>query len=307
MDLKEKRVLITGGTGFIGRNLVSSLIGQRAILCIIDKTAKQSFNHDQIEYHEADISDKDAVERAIKDFNPKYIIHLAANNSHEETQAKIEEIRLANIIGTRNLLEATKNVPYARFIFLSSGEVYFGNPVPFNETMPVRGSSTYSKSKLESEKDCKIFIEKYKKPIAILRASVVYGPGQRAPMFIPSMVDSAANGKVFEMTKGEQTRDFLFVSDLADAILKACIEEKSSGEIINIGAGNPVKLVEAVKIMQSIAKDFKANIGSKPYRDNEIFDYYFDISKAKKILGWGPRHHFEDSLKETFLWQKNQK
>src|SRR3989338_6791629 len=182
MDFKGKKALITGGTGFIGRNLVSRLINQHAALCIIDKTAKDRFNYDKIEYREADISDKDAVVEIIKNFNPEYIIHLAANNSHEESESVVEEIKKTNILGTKNLLEATKLIDYKRFVFLSSGEAYFGNQVPFNEDMQLSGSSTYSKSKIESEKDCKIYIEKYKKPIVILRASVVYGPGQKAPM-----------------------------------------------------------------------------------------------------------------------------
>lgn len=307
MFFEGKRVLVTGGTGFIGRNVVNRLISQKAILRIIDKTAKRVFSYDRITYDEADISDKENIERLVRYFNPEYIIHLAANNSHEETNEAIEDIKKTNVIGTKNILEAAKDINYRRFIFLSSGEAYFGNKVPFREEMNVTGSSTYSKSKIESEKDCKEHIDKYRKPITILRAAVVYGPGQKAPMFIPSMVEAAANGKVFEMTKGEQTRDFIFVLDLVDALLKSCIEEKAVGQTINIGTGKPIKLVEATKMMESIEKRFKKNIGARPYRQNEIFDYYFDIAKARDILHWEPKYKFEDGLRKTILWQKNQK
>ena len=306
MFFEGKRVLVTGGTGFIGRHLASKLAEQKAFICVIDRNIKEKTYSGSIKYHKADISDKDSFYKIIHEFSPEYIFHLAANNSHEETPEIAEDIKKTNILGTRNLLEASKDLPCKRFVFLSSGETYFGNKVPFNENMDVDGPTSYSKSKIESEKDCRLYIEKFGKRIVIIRASVVYGPGQKANMFVPSMINAAIEKKSFDMTLGEQTRDFIFVLDLVDAILKACMEDKASGQIINIGTGIPTKLVDAVEIVQSLIPGFKANIGSRAYRKNEIFDYYFDISKAKSILKWSPRYSLQEGVMETIKWHKNQ-
>lgn len=306
MFFEGKRVLVTGGTGFIGSHLVSRLKKENAYICIADKNIKQKDNYTFIEYHKADLSDGALLRGIINSFLPEYIFHLAASNSHEETQEAIEEIRQSNINGTSNMLSLTRDVDYKRFVFLSSGEVYFGNKSPFKEDMNTMPSSSYSKSKIESEKECRKYMS-FGKPITILRAPIVYGPGQRAGMFIPSMVKAAANNEQFDMTKGEQTRDFLFVNDLVSALMKSCAVDGAAGQTINIGSGIPTKLSDAVGAMQNLVPGFKANIGAKEYRTNEIFEYYFGISKAKRLLGWQPNFSFENGLRETVEWQKNQK
>jgi len=307
MFFENKRILVTGGTGFIGKQVVSHLIKQNPVLCIIDKNIKEKFEYQNAEHHEADIYDKNILKKIVNDFCPDYIIHLAANNSHEDNPEVAKDIERTNIHGTRNLLEATKEIPYKRFIFLSSGEAYFGNKVPFREGMEVKGPTAYSRSKIESEKDCREFIEKYKKPIVILRASIVYGPGQKAQMFIPSIIESAMKKIEFSMTPGEQTRDFIFVYDLVDAIIKACMEERAIGETINIGSGIPVKLLDVTKVAESLIPDLNKKIGAKKYRENELFEYYFDISKAKTILNWSPKHELKDGLAMTIQWRQKQK
>ncbi len=307
MFFEGKKVLVTGGTGFIGGHLVSRLKKENAYLCIIDKNIKQKDNYAFIEHHKADLSDISPLREIISNFSPEYIFHLAACNSHEETPGAIDEIRRSNINGTSNILDITKNIRYQRLVFLSSGEVYFGNKAPFKETMDTRPSSYYSKSKIESERECRRHIEDFGKPITILRASVVYGPGQRANMFISSMVKASVDNEPFDMTPGEQTRDFLFVTDLASALMKACASGSAAGQTINIGTGIPTRLSDAVRAMQKLVPGFRANIGARSYRKNEIFEYYFDISKAKKLLGWQPNFSLEKGIKETIEWQKTQK
>src|SRR3989344_5506762 len=156
MLFEGKRILVTGGNGFIGKNIIFRLANEGAEVLAIDRDAKEKI-HAGVSYVGVDITDKAKLQEIINGFNPEYIIHLAANNSHEETADAISDIKKTNVLGTRNLLEATKSLPYKRFIFLSSGETYFGNEVPFKEDMKQKGPTYYSRSKIESEIDCQTF------------------------------------------------------------------------------------------------------------------------------------------------------
>jgi len=300
MSLKGKRVLVTGSNGFIGSHLINRLIKEKADIYCVDKNKQEN---DSVKSYELDIKNFLELKKIIEEVNPEIIFHLAAmiNNSREE--GIIKEIFEVNTIGTLNLLIATININYDLLIYTNTFELYGDeNQAPFNEEMNPKGISPYSTSKICGEYYCKLFLEIYDKPIISFRLPIVYGPGQKGKMFIPDLMNSIIKRKEFSMTKGKQTRDFIYVDDVIEAFIMACNKKNMKG-IFNLGYGKEISMKEVIEtIKKNIDIDIKFD---KPYKEKEIWHYYSDISKIKKELGWEPRTELKEGLRKTLEWWKN--
>ncbi|NLW34545.1 MAG: NAD-dependent epimerase/dehydratase family protein, partial [Syntrophorhabdus aromaticivorans] len=145
----------------------------------------------------------------------------------------------------------------------------------------------------------------YRLPVVVLRPTLAYGPGQGTDMFMPSLIRSLVEERSFVMTPGEQTRDFLYITDLVDALIKTSVAQGVQGEIINIGSGTPVRLLDLVAMVEGMLdKKGLVRIGGRDYRPDEIMDYHVDTSKVKRLIGWEPRISLEEGIKltiESFL------
>jgi len=292
MDLRDIKVLVTGANGFIGKHLVSKLLKEKAQVSALIKAGSL----DNVEVYKGNITDYGYVKSTVDKVNPEIIYHLAANlnKSSDETL----EIINVNLNGTLNLLKALKDKNYSSFVFTSTAEVYGKNEVPFKENMELNPISPYSLSKLLAECACRFFYENYKSPITILRGFIAYGPGQAGNMFIPSMISSLHNEEKFDMTKGEQTRDFVYVDDFTEAIIKASLTKAAAGEIINICSGEEHTINEVSKIILDAIGKGKITY-NQHYRDNEQWRYFGDNSKAKSLLGWYPKTSLREGLKNV--------
>lgn len=280
------KILVTGGDGFIGKHLIEELKENNEILNL---DVKQGY----------DLTDFDRINEKIKRFNPDIIFHLASLFKGQK-----EELFKVNVDATKNLLG---NTNFKKFIFLSTSELYYGNSPPFKEDMPISYRSLYSQTKLFAEELCKEKI-KQNKNIIIIRPSVVYGSGQNNKMFIPSLIDAILNKNEFNMTEGEQMRDFIFIEDLVRLLKRLIFEPKVNGQIINAGSGNSKKLKEVAKLVKVItSSNIKINFGALPYRENEIMQHSYDISKANQLLNWEPLINLEEGLRRTIdnLIQEN--
>ena len=153
-----------------------------------------------------------------------------------------------------------------------------------------------------------LFFHLYNFPVIIIRPTIAYGPGQETDMFVPSLITSLLDDKPFNMTLGDQTRDFVYVDDIVDSLILAAKNPQAKGQIINIGSGIPIKIADlAKKIETMIGKKGLVNLGGKPYRKNEIMDYYVDLKKAKDILGWNAKTSLEEGLKKTIAYYQDVK
>ncbi|HII14823.1 MAG TPA: NAD(P)-dependent oxidoreductase [Nanoarchaeota archaeon] len=294
--LTGKRVLITGAGGFIGSHIIKRLLKEGAGIYALDK---KDITAAGIFYFHADICDRTSLGAAIISINPQIIVHLAA--CLDKNASEVEMMRI-NYQGTANLIDALESMPYERFVYISTSELYFGNGVPFSEQMPLHPQAAYARSKLMAEEYCMRQFNEKSKPITILRPSIVYGPGQAGSMFIPQCITSALKGEDMKMTAGEQTRDFVYVEDVVEAILKGSYVPAAAGEIINIGSGIETTLkAAALKINELAGKTMRIDFGALPYRENEIWHYVLDIEKAKTTLGWQPLTAFAEGLRATLL------
>jgi len=316
----NSRVLVTGCAGFIGSILSEKLIEQGYEVIGIDcftpyySIALKRFNlknltkSERFSLLEVDLSEIPLYSLVSIVKGVDYIIHEAAQpgvrNSWGES---FQEYVRHNIITTQKLLEAIIKIGRCRhFIYASSSSVY-GNIMnsPLKEDMIPKPYSPYGVTKLTAEFLCQTYLENFNLPITILRYFTVYGPRQRPDMAFHKFAKALLSGEVIEIYGcGDQVRDFTYVDDVAEATISTIESKESIGEIINVGSNNPIKLIDAVKIIADI-------IGVEPkYRfskelKGEVKSTYADISKAEKILGWKPKITIKEGLEKEIMWIKH--
>jgi len=303
----NKKILITGAGGFIGRHLLHQLQTYGAQISTISR------NHHnfpkEIEQYAIDIKDTCAINECLQKCQPDHIFHLAAfKERNDSIQAFYSSVE-TNLIGTLNLFSAAKDVTSVQSIVtIGTAEEYGNNIPPFNEKLRECPVTPYSFSKLCISQMGELFFHHYNLPVIILRPTLAYGPGQGTDMFLPSLITSLLENNPFNMTLGEQTRDFVYVADLVEAMLLASRNTNVRGQIINIGSGVPTKIADIAQTIEKIIdKRGLVKLGSKPYRKNEVIDYYIDPRKAEALLGWKTKTSLNEGLNRTIAYYKGVK
>jgi len=298
----DKAVLVTGASGFIGRHLLDQLAGQSAHITTISRNQGE-FPTD-IEQYALDIGDEQALRDCITTCRPEYIIHLAAFKERSPAVESLYTALETNLIGTLNIFSAAKDTKSVKSIItLGTAEEYGNNLLPFHETARESPASPYSFSKLCVTHLGELFWRLYDLPVVVIRPTLAYGPGQGTDMFLPALITALRDNEPFSMTPGDQTRDFIYVGDLVEALLLAAQTPRSRGQVINIGSGKPVKLSElAGMVGQMMGKSGLVRLGGKPYRKTEVMDYYVDLKKAEDLLYWHARTSLHDGIEKTIAY-----
>ena len=305
--MKGKRILVTGGSGFIGSHLTRRLVREGADVGILTKYDSLMDNirlvdlWEQISVIEADIRNLDSLKQ-IGRFQPEIIYHLAAYNHVGDSFTHVSEALNCNIQGTANVLEAYDD--YERFIYIASSEVYgTQDGVPFAEEMCPNPISPYAVGKYGGELYCRMKMERMNKPIAIVRPFNAFGPYQSPRAVIAEIILTCLANKPVYATEGKQTRDFNFVENLVDGFILAGKREGAIGATINIGSGIEISIRELIlEIHKQTGSSSELHIGSLAYRPTEIWRMFAANDRAKEILGWEPRIKFEEGLSGTIAW-----
>ncbi len=305
------KVLVTGGAGFIGSHLVDGLLARGHSVTVLDKLSSGTM--DNLKTHtgkpafrfiQGDIRDAEAVKRALAGVDA--VIHEAAMISVPLSIKNPEFARSVNVDGTLTLLKASLGHGVKRFVYSSSCAVY-GEQAgpPISEDAPPQPLSPYASSKLAAEKNCLTFHEKEGLETVCLRYFNVYGPRQTAGEYAGVMM------KFLERLRsdqppiiygdGEQTRDFIFVGDVAEATLLALERKGVAGEVINIGTGEATSINELCEIFLAAAGNTGLNPINKSPRAGDIRHSQADIKKAEKLLGFKPRVSLKEGVKR--LWE----
>jgi nucleoside-diphosphate-sugar epimerase len=295
----NKTIIITGGGGYLGSKLAEKLAESTVSLYLFDikfNPVSKSLveNHSNVKLIEVNLTQKVHLSKATTKAYPDYVFHFAANLNRDRDFKIYPTLYDVNVEGTFNLLEALKDIPYRGLYFASSSEVYGSkNPVPFSEDQLPAPVSPYSLSKLIAEQLIQTYSKTYNKPYTVLRLFNFFGSGMPEHFFINQLLESLKADKPFNMTYGEQVRDFTFIDDVLDAIIGISSSEKSLGEVINICSGNGIRLSDlALEIGQRYNKTHLIKFGALPYRDNEIFTMigstgklssYYTVSPGKGI------------------------
>lgn len=309
-----KKVLVTGASGFVGRHLFQKLAQFGCEIAVISR-GQVSFS-EKVRVYSGSIEDKAFMTETVSEFSPNIVFHLAAARDRVLTQEAFNNTIQANIVGTLNVLFAcTKLNDLKRVVVLGTAEEYGPNKAPFVETMRELSVSAYSFSKQSATHLSQLMYNSFGLPTVVIRPSIAYGPGQKNDMFLPALIQSLIKGEPFLMTPGEQTRDYIFIDDLVEALVKtgcAYLEKdeatKINGEIINIGSGQAIQIAKLVQQVEKLlqVKDL-AKLGALQYRKTEQMNYWLDVDKAKKLLNWSSETSLEAGLAKTIQWMREQK
>lgn len=307
-NYKNKKVLVTGGSGFIGANLVRSLINQRAKVSLFLRPNSNTWRLNEIlsktKVYQADITDVKAVSKAVKIINPQIIFHLAVYGAYP-IQTELLPIIKTNILGTTNLLEATKNINYLSFINTGTSSEYGYKNKPMKETDLLEPTFPYAASKASTSLLCRVFSQQFNKPIITLRPFSIYGDWEERGRFIPTIIINCLTNKPIKLVPGKQVRDFLYVEDVVKAYLTAGLRSDLRGEIFNIGSGKQYRVSEvAKKIVKLINNPVKVIVGGYQPRQWDTTNWQADITKAKKILKWQPQFSLDAGLQKAIAWYK---
>jgi nucleoside-diphosphate-sugar epimerase len=306
------KVLVTGGAGFIGSNLVKELLLDKGNhVRVLDDLSGGSMNNlgeivKKIEFIKGSITDADTVKKACS--NVDVIFHLAAKISVEDSIKNPLQTNSVNIGGTLNLLSSAKANKVKRVIFSSSAAVYGSiNPPPIKETAPVGPESPYALQKYVGEKYCQYFSQYYGLDTVCLRYFNVYGPYQQESGgyagVIYKFIKNALKGETINIEgDGEQTRDFIFVGDIVKAniaVLGSLIN--FSGNVYNIGTGKETSVKQLFNIIKELSGN-NVNVTHSEQRLGDIKRSCANIELAKKELAYVNGEPLQQGLKKTIEW-----
>ena len=300
----KKKILIIGGTGFLGYHLAKKCLLKKWDVTSISTNIPQKKRFlPKVKYLILDITKKKLILKKIKS-NYDFVVNFGGYVNHNE---KLKTYK-SHYIGCKNLADIFKGSKIKLFIQIGSSVEYGNLKSPQKEdskTNVNKLKSTYGKAKLMATNYLLKLNKKHNFPCTILRLYLVYGPYQDKNRLIPHTLNECLNDNLFDCSAGKQYRDFLFVDDLIKAIFKCFNSQKSIGEVINIGMGKPRNVKKVILFIKNKINLGKPIFGKMPLRRDEIFRLYPNISKAKKILNWKPYTSFQKGIETVIKYYKS--
>ncbi len=301
--------LVTGGAGFIGSHLAEELLRRGHPVRVADSfiTGKQE-NLRAIpaaEFREGDLADLAFAESVCAGVD--YVLHQAAIPSVPRSVDDPVTSNRANITGLINVLDAARRAGVKRLVYAGSSSAYGDTPtLPKREDMPTAPKSPYALQKLVGEQYCQMFTQLYGFETVTTRYFNVFGPRQDPGSPYSGVISLFATALLAGKQPiiygdGEQTRDFTYIANVVDGVLRACEASHAAGEVINVATGSRISLNELLRVLNNLLGTNIRAIYKEP-RAGDVRDSQADISKAKALLGYTPRVSFEDGLKQTLEW-----
>lgn len=306
-----KKILVTGGCGFIGSEFVREGVKKGYKIIVVDKLTYagdiERINEvkDNIIYYQTDIVDRESIENIFNKEKPQIVVHLAAESHVDRSIMDATPFLDSNIKGTYILLDAARKNNIERFINISTDEVYgelTEKEGQFYESTPLNPSSPYSVSKTSADMLGRAFVRTYGLPVITVRPSNNYGYWQYPEKLVPVVILKALNNeKIPVYGKGENIREWLFVSDCVNGLYKI-LEQGKIGEIYNLGSGQERQNIDVVKTILKIIGKPESLIEFVKDRPGHDFRYSLNFDKIKKELDWQPQIIFDNGMEKTVKW-----
>ena len=302
----SERLLIVGGTGFIGRNLALNAVIEgysTTVLSLNTPDAEQKI--ERVEYLQADITHFFELQKQLKYLKFEYVVNLSGYIDHCGFLEGGRNIIDTHFIGVQNLLQVLDWDNLKRFVQIGSSDEYGNLPAPQSERMREEPISPYSLGKLASSQLLQMLYRTEKLPAVTLRLFLVYGPGQDNRRFLPQIIKGCLANNSFPVSAGYQLRDFCYVNDIIGGILCTFTNDKVNGEIINLASGEAVSIREVIEKVQGIVGEGCPEFGRVPYRIGENMSLYADISKRNLLLDWVPSITLSKGIEKTIEYYKH--
>ena len=310
-NLKNKEILVTGGCGFIGSEIVKQLSLAGANVTIIDNLSSGKEKYIQglsnVKLITADLLDDHAIESVVKD--KEYVINNAALPFIPDSYYLPKKFFDVNVNATISLaLAVIKEKKTKRFVHISSSEIYgTARYIPMDESHHTTPQSTYAVSKLAGERVVFTMHKEHNLPAVIIRPFNSFGPNITQPYIIPEIIRQMMKGDVIKLGNLNAKRDLTYVTDTARGIILSLVKEGIVGEVINIGSQRSYSIKELVSLISEImGKEISLEVDPLRFRPYDVDTLICDYGRATKLLGWEPEITVKEGLEKTIEWIKKE-
>jgi len=304
-----KRALITGGTGFVGSNLVRRLLEDGHEVALLVREGHDAWRladmAERVRWIEAGLEDGSRLRALLADFRPHWVFHLAAHGAYSWQRDPVAILR-TNVVGTANLLESCLVAGFEAFVNAGSSSEYGIKEHPPREDEAIAPNSPYAVAKAAATLYCSQAARASGAPISTLRLYSVYGPWEEPRRFISQLVARGLEGRLPALASPETARDYVFVDDVCDAFLAVARSATEPGAVYNVGTGVQTTLRQAVDIARVLLRiEVEPGWGSMPDRSWDTTTWVADVSRLRELVGWQASIDLEQGLRLTSEWLRN--
>lgn len=303
MTLPSHRVAVTGSTGFIGMHLLRGLHAAGAEIVAIAEAGRHLERWDSLPFpvQRIVLQDPSHIGDAIRQADAPYVIHLSAFVSTERSLPAIDLALRQNLLPTISLLTAAAEMHATRVILMGSCEEYSQKTAPFDTALATDPSSPYGASKAAATAYARMFTNSFRLPTVVLRPSVVYGPGQSDRMLISQVMKALSENRTVDVSAGAQTRDFIYVEDVVQAMIRSLVVPGIEGDVWNVGSGEVVAVRDCLERIERVTgRRGLILYGKRSYSENEIFHYELKVEKTYAAFDWKPSVTLDEGLQKTW-------
>ena len=303
MKSSNKKILIVGGTGFLGHHLVNRFLKKKYLVTSLSlNSPRKTHFFKKAKYLKCDLNNFNKLNLVLKNQNFDYVINAGGYVDHSNQN----KVFLTHFNGTKNLCKILLKKNIKRFVQIGSSVEYGFSQSPHQEDDPYKGKmhTTYIKGKLKSSKYIIDLWKKYNFPSLVFRIYLAYGPNQDTNRLIPAIIKNCLKDNNFPCSNGEQIRNFIYIDDVIDAIIFSLNSNKVLGQIYNLGSEKSVKVYTVIDTINKIIKKGKPEYGKIKLRSDESLKFYPSIKKIKKIIKNYPKINLKKGLIKTIKFYK---
>jgi len=303
----RKKLLVIGGTGFVGHHLLKTVQkkGWDTTSISLNKPSKLRFV-EGINYFQLNICDKEKVKRFFTNQKFQFVVNLGGYIDHTTFKEEGQRVIDHHFIGLLNVIDCLNRDQLECFVQIGSSDEYGNAPSPQSEESREQPISPYSAAKVAATHFLQMLHRTEDFPVTILRLFLTYGPCQDTNRFLPQIITECLKNRKFPTSSGIQIRDFCNVKDIVEAILIALQHKKAVGEVFNAASGQPISIKSIIEQVNTLIGTGTPQLGIIPFRSGENMKLFANSNKIKEILDWQPKINLWTGLRDTIEWYKNQ-